>query len=72
MARSNHRVILRRERAIRTAILSAKAGDLLVLAGKGHEAYEDGPRGKLPFSEREIARRALEERKRGILSEEDV
>lgn len=72
MARSNHRVILRRERAIRTAILSAKVGDLLVLAGKGHEAYEDGPRGKLPFSEREIARRALEERKRGILSEEDV
>lgn len=72
MEQDNHRVIPRRERAIRAAILSARAGDLLLLAGKGHEAYEDGPAGKRPFSEREIVRKALEERKRGILSREDA
>ena len=72
MKKENHRVIPKRERAIRLAILSARPGDLILLAGKGHELYEDGPYGKRPFSEREIAKKALEERKRGILTKEDV
>jgi UDP-N-acetylmuramoyl-L-alanyl-D-glutamate--2,6-diaminopimelate ligase len=55
-------VIKERKEAIRYAVLTARAGDVLILAGKGHEEYElrDGQR--LYFSEREIVRSALEER----------
>lgn len=43
-----------RAEAIRAALKEAKAGDLLVLAGKGHEAYQLVGSRKLPFSERAL------------------
>ncbi|MBE6634204.1 MAG: UDP-N-acetylmuramoyl-L-alanyl-D-glutamate--2,6-diaminopimelate ligase [Ruminococcaceae bacterium] len=55
-------VILDRREAIRHAILTAKPRDLILLAGKGHEEYEITGSEKRPFSEREIAQRAFEER----------
>ena len=58
-------VIADRKEAIRTAVLSAQAGDLILLAGKGHEEYEITKEGRNPFHEREIVAQALAERERG-------
>jgi len=48
-----------RERAIRKAIESAGPGDVVILAGKGHETYQILRDGPIPFDDREIARRVL-------------
>ena len=56
------RVLDRRE-AIRTAIEIAHAGDLILIAGKGHERNQlEGDR-KRPFHDPTVAREILEERK---------
>ncbi len=62
---NRRKVIVDRERAIQYAILSAEKGDVIVLAGKGHEQYEIKKDGIHPFSESEIARHALELRRAG-------
>lgn len=43
-----------RKEAIEAALNLLQAGDILLLAGKGHEAYQLIGKEKLPFSEREI------------------
>jgi UDP-N-acetylmuramoyl-L-alanyl-D-glutamate--2,6-diaminopimelate ligase len=48
-----------REKAIRTAIQKAEPGDVVILAGKGHETYQILKDGPIPFDDREVARRAL-------------
>lgn len=48
-----------RERAIRKAIESAGPGDVVILAGKGHETYQILRDGPIPFDDREVARRIL-------------
>ena len=48
-----------RERAIRKAIEGAAAGDVVILAGKGHETYQILRDGPIPFDDREVARRVL-------------
>ena len=58
-----HTVIISRREAIEYAILSAAEGDVILLAGKGHEAYEINRAGKHPFSEREIVLEAVSKRK---------
>ena len=45
--------------AIRTAILHAKAGDGVLIAGKGHEDYQILGTEKIHFDDREQAREAL-------------
>lgn len=57
------RVIPSRKRAIETAILTAEAGDLVLLVGKGHERYEIVKGEARPFDERAIAVEALAERR---------
>ena len=51
-----------RAAAIRQAILSAKPGDGVLLAGKGHEDYQILGTTKIHFDDREQARLALAER----------
>jgi UDP-N-acetylmuramoyl-L-alanyl-D-glutamate--2,6-diaminopimelate ligase len=48
-----------RERAIRKAIEVAEPGDVVILAGKGHETYQILRDGPIPFDDREVARRVL-------------
>ncbi len=48
-----------REEAIFAALTSAVAGDTVLIAGKGHEDYQETAAGKRPFDDREVARRAL-------------
>lgn len=43
-----------RKEAIRTACHLAKSGDIIVVAGKGHEKYQDVGGDKLPFDDKEI------------------
>ena len=56
-----HVVIPDRREAIRYAVREAKAGEILLFAGKGHEKYEIDALGKHPFDEAEIARAAYAE-----------
>ncbi len=48
-----------RERAIKKAIEAAGPGDVVILAGKGHETYQVLRDGPIPFDDREVARRIL-------------
>jgi UDP-N-acetylmuramoyl-L-alanyl-D-glutamate--2,6-diaminopimelate ligase len=50
---------LDRRRAIERALESARAGDVVVIAGKGHEQGQEIAGTKLPFDDREVARDAL-------------
>ncbi len=52
-----------REKAIFEAFFSAKKGDTLVIAGKGHEDYQIIGNKKIHFSDQEVARKALEKRR---------
>jgi UDP-N-acetylmuramoyl-L-alanyl-D-glutamate--2,6-diaminopimelate ligase len=51
--------ILDRAEAISAAIAQANAGDVVLLAGKGHEDYQEIRGERLPFSDLEVAGRAL-------------
>jgi UDP-N-acetylmuramoyl-L-alanyl-D-glutamate--2,6-diaminopimelate ligase len=52
-------VELDRRRAIERALESARPGDVVVIAGKGHEQGQEIAGRKLPFDDREVAREAL-------------
>jgi UDP-N-acetylmuramoyl-L-alanyl-D-glutamate--2,6-diaminopimelate ligase len=52
-------VELDRRRAIERALESARDGDVVLIAGKGHEQGQEIAGRKLPFDDREVARDAL-------------
>ena len=51
--------IVNREKAIQSAILGAKRGDMVVIAGKGHETTQEINGVKTPSSDVAIAAKAL-------------
>ena len=59
-----HETIPDRKAAIRSAIAWARAGDVVVIAGKGHETYQLVGPAVLPFDDRVEARAAITERGR--------
>ncbi|MBV9080197.1 MAG: UDP-N-acetylmuramoyl-L-alanyl-D-glutamate--2,6-diaminopimelate ligase [Elusimicrobia bacterium] len=61
VGKSNYVTVENREEAIRRAIREAEAGDIVLIAGKGHENYQIYGTQKTPFSDVEAARRALSE-----------
>ena len=50
-----------REVAVRKALEYAREGDVVVIAGKGHETYQVLKDGKIAFDDRSVARRILHE-----------
>lgn len=52
-----------REEAIMRAIIEADAGDIVVIAGKGHEQYQEIGTQLLPFEDGSVARMALSRRR---------
>jgi UDP-N-acetylmuramoyl-L-alanyl-D-glutamate--2,6-diaminopimelate ligase len=58
--RDRYRVELDRRRAIHEVIAEAKDGDSVLIAGKGHETYQEFEDTVVPFDDRLHAREALE------------
>ena len=52
-------MVLLIKRAIELALEGARDGDVVVIAGKGHEQGQEIAGRKLPFDDREVARDAL-------------
>ncbi|NPA53367.1 MAG: UDP-N-acetylmuramoyl-L-alanyl-D-glutamate--2,6-diaminopimelate ligase [Aquificae bacterium] len=48
-----------REKAIEKAITQAKKGDIILIAGKGHETYQEIKGKKYPFDDTQIAKKYL-------------
>ena len=63
-------VIENRREAIRKALTMALPGDVIVLAGKGHETYQEIKGVKRPFDEKKIVTELIEEMKREHTTEE--
>jgi UDP-N-acetylmuramoyl-L-alanyl-D-glutamate--2,6-diaminopimelate ligase len=57
-----YRIVPDRREAIRRALAVADERSVVLLAGKGHESVQIVGGRRLPFSDREVARQALEER----------
>lgn len=52
-------VMVDREEAIKTACMLAKEKDIILIAGKGHETYQEVKGVKRPFDDREVVGRML-------------
>jgi UDP-N-acetylmuramoyl-L-alanyl-D-glutamate--2,6-diaminopimelate ligase len=59
-SRKNFVRITDRKEAIWQSIQNAKPGDIIVIAGKGHETYQDIQGVKHPFDDRKVAKAHLE------------
>jgi UDP-N-acetylmuramoyl-L-alanyl-D-glutamate--2,6-diaminopimelate ligase len=51
-----------RARAIEAAIAAAGGADVVLIAGKGHESWQESGGRRTPFSDAAVARAALERR----------
>jgi UDP-N-acetylmuramoyl-L-alanyl-D-glutamate--2,6-diaminopimelate ligase len=59
-------VELDRAQAIHAVVMSARPGDLVLIAGKGHESYQIQGDDRRPFADRAHARAALVDRRRSL------
>jgi len=62
MGGSRYKLVVDRAEAIRIAIHAASSGDIVLIAGKGHEPYQQFADRTIDFDDRKEARRALAER----------
>jgi UDP-N-acetylmuramoyl-L-alanyl-D-glutamate--2,6-diaminopimelate ligase len=61
LANRQAEVLLDRRGAIRRALLAAREGDVVVVAGKGHERVQHLPAGDVPFHDATVVSELLEE-----------
>jgi UDP-N-acetylmuramoyl-L-alanyl-D-glutamate--2,6-diaminopimelate ligase len=59
-----YEIVLDRREAIRRALKAARPGDVIVVAGKGHERVQHLPGGDVPFHDASVVRELLEELER--------
>lgn len=59
--KGNYECITNRREAIKQALRMANTKDIVILAGKGHETYQEINKEKNPFDERKIVKEVLEE-----------
>ena len=64
-----YRVVVDRAEAIESAVKIARSGDLILIAGKGHETYQQFAHETIKFDDRAVARRVLSELRVGDLKE---
>ncbi len=57
---SAHETILDRRAAIHRAVSLAQAGDIVLIAGKGHETYQEANGQRTPFDDVSVARNAVD------------
>ena len=55
----NFEIEVDRKRAIRKALAIAEPNDIIIIAGKGHEAYQEIAGKKYIFDDREVVRTLL-------------
>ena len=58
--KGKYEVIVNRKEAIKKAIIMANKRDIVILAGKGHEVYQEIKGKKYPFDERKIVKEIIE------------
>lgn len=56
-----YRVVVDRAEAIESAVKIARSGDVILIAGKGHETYQQFANETIKFDDRAVARRVLSE-----------
>jgi UDP-N-acetylmuramoyl-L-alanyl-D-glutamate--2,6-diaminopimelate ligase len=56
-----YRKVADRREAIAAAVREARAGDMVLIAGKGHEDYQIIGKTKFHFDDREVAREAIQQ-----------
>jgi UDP-N-acetylmuramoyl-L-alanyl-D-glutamate--2,6-diaminopimelate ligase len=61
VANGGAEVLLDRREAIRRALSAAREGDVVVVAGKGHERVQHLPEGDVPFHDATVVGELLEE-----------
>jgi UDP-N-acetylmuramyl tripeptide synthase len=61
--RDDFTLLLDRGAAIRSAVAEARNGDVVLVAGKGHEAYQERNGERTPFSDVDTAAAALHSRR---------
>lgn len=59
IAGKNYTVVLDRAEAIEKAVSIAKKGDVILVAGKGHEDYQIIGNRRIHFDDREVVRKVL-------------
>ena len=57
---TSHEVIVDRKEAIFRAISLAEPGDIVLIAGKGHETYQEFAESTVPFDDLAVARQVIE------------
>ncbi|MDR1196074.1 MAG: UDP-N-acetylmuramoyl-L-alanyl-D-glutamate--2,6-diaminopimelate ligase [Endomicrobium sp.] len=69
IGKKNYKVVIDREQAIKEAVMMAQKGDIVLLAGKGHETYQIIGTQKRHFNDIEFAKKYLDYKdKQKILS----
>ena len=63
--KENYTIRADRETAIREAVSIAEEGDTVIVAGKGHEDYQEIKGVRHHFSDKEVLRKAIRERLAG-------
>ena len=58
---SNYEIIVDRREAISRALKMAQKGDLVLVAGKGHESYQEVEGRKILFDDRDIVKCLVQE-----------
>ena len=59
--KGNYESIVDRKEAIKKAITMENKNDIVIIAGKGHEMYQEKQKEHIPFDEREIIKEIIEE-----------
>ncbi len=63
-------IIPDREEAIKRAVYMAEKGDTVLIAGKGHETYQEIKGLKIPFDDRETAKKYIKKRQQKLPRQE--